>query len=171
MIQVSLTFNSTADLMAFFAGAAREPSPVKVEAVASPVVVPPATIPADIGTKPRKPYRGEKTSSMKPGPVVPAGTPPVQVETTTAAVVEPKTAADPVPPLDVAKGDPLPENMAAPTYTENEVRDHLKKVSEKFGILEVSKMLNDIAGKARISEVPADKYAALVDAAKAKVAA
>ncbi len=129
-----------------------------------------------------------------PQPIVEAPAAPLPVAPEVAPVVEPpkakpgrKPKADAAPeptvaPLDVAKGDPLPASVgAAPTppdasqppkvWTLDEVRAELQKVSAKFGIDAVREIVVGVGGTARISDVPADKYAAVVAAAIAKVAA
>ena len=147
-VQVALTFPDFAAAQAFFVGlgttAPTPPVPVEPEAAApAPVAVEP------VKAKPRR----------KPTPKV-----------------EPVTA-----PLDAAKGDELPASLApepadpepAPpkVWTLEEVRAELQKVSAKFGIDAVREIVVGTGGIARISDVPADKYAAVVEAAIAKVSA
>jgi len=173
-IQVALTFPDFAAAQAFFNGAAMQP---KAEAVTYAETKPaPGTItvvdPAPaVETKPAaKPGRKPKASEPAPAP------------------------AATVPPLDVAKGDPLPASMQAEpsvdplevpaflkredpnappakVWTEDEVRDVLKAVSAKHGLDAVRQLLVDVCGKSRISEVPAADYAKLAEAANKKVAA
>lgn len=81
-------------------------------------------------------------------------------------------------PLDVANGDPLPESMGpapAPepeepkSYTADEVKELMKQFSAKFGIDALRTAMSSATGFMRFSEVPADKYPALVSALKAEM--
>jgi hypothetical protein len=164
-VQVALTFPDFAAAQAFFAGAALQP---KAEAVAyaepaAPVVEP---APAAAPVEPAKPPKAAKPPKKAP-------------------------AAEPVAPLDVAKGDELPAAMqasvdplevpafldrrteAAPAkvWTIEAVREELQKVSAKHGIDAVRAIVVEFGGTNRISEVPEAKYAAVAEAAIAKVAA
>jgi hypothetical protein len=79
-----------------------------------------------------------------------------------------------VAPLDVKKGDELPESMqaeAAPaavvepqkTYTLDDAKAAMKAFSEKYGIDALRAKLVETVGAARISDVPPEKYGTLID--------
>jgi hypothetical protein len=156
-VQVALTFPDFAAAQAFFAGAALQPKATAVAYVepapAAPVVEPaPAVAPVE-AAKPPKAAKAPKKAQ----------------------------AAEPVAPLDVAKGDELPAAMQAPAadplevpakaWTIEAVREELQKVSAKHGIDAVRAIVVEHGGTNRISEVPEAKYAAVAEAAIAKVAA
>ncbi len=156
-VQVALTFPDFAAAQAFFAGAALQP---KATAVAYAEPAPPVDpAPAAAPVEPAKPPKAAK--------------PPKKAQ-----------AAEPVAPLDVAKGDELPAAMQAPAaaavdplevpakaWTIEAVREELQKVSAKHGIDAVRAIVVEHGGTNRISEVPEAKYAAVAEAAIAKVAA
>jgi hypothetical protein len=154
-VQVALTFPDFAAAQAFFAGAALQP---KATAVAYAEPAPPVAEPAPAAApvQPAKPPKAAK--------------PPKKAQ-----------AAEPVAPLDVAKGDELPAAMQAPAadplevpakvWTIEAVREELQKVSAKHGIDAVRAIVVEHGGTNRISEVPEAKYAAVAEAAIAKVAA
>lgn len=142
-VQVALTFPDFAAAQAFFVG-------LGTTAPTPPVPVEPeAAAPAPVAVEPVKAKPGRKP----------------------APKIEPVTTT-----LDVAKGDELPASLAPEpvppkVWTLEEVRAELQKVSAKFGIDAVREIVVGTGGTARISDVPADKYAAVVEAAIAKVSA
>jgi hypothetical protein len=84
-----------------------------------------------------------------------------------------------VAPLDVKKGDELPESMQADpeptmaqamveavplkTYTLDDAKAAMKAFSEKYGIDALRAKLVETVGAARISDVPPEKYGTLID--------
>jgi len=184
-VQVALTFPDFAAAQAFFASMEQQSSievtgPKPGTYTVLPAGATPTSAPV-AETGPRKPGR-KKNAEPSPAPAPAAEAAP----------------AAPVPPLDVAKGDPLPANMQpekpaessvdplevpaflkredpnappAKVWTEDEVRDVLKAVSAKHGLDAVRQLLVEVCGKSRISEVPATDYAKLAEAANKKVAA
>jgi len=83
-----------------------------------------------------------------------------------------------VAPLDVKKGDDLPESMQAEpeptptpaavieppkTYTLDDAKAAMKAFSEKYGIDALRAKLVETVGAARISDVPPEKYGTLID--------
>jgi hypothetical protein len=169
-VQVALTFPDFAAAQAFFAGLGTSTTVVRghsslFEAAPAPVVA--ETAPAAAPVEPAKPPKAAKPPKKAP-------------------------AAEPVAPLDVAKGDELPAAMQAPAadplevpafldrrteaapakvWTIEAVREELQKVSAKHGIDAVRAIVVEFGGTNRISEVPEAKYAAVAEAAIAKVAA
>ncbi len=81
-----------------------------------------------------------------------------------------------VAPLDVEKGDELPPAMQAEpeptpapvveppkTYTLDDAKNAMKAFSEKYGIDALRAKLVETVGAARVSDVPPEKYGALID--------
>lgn len=150
-VQVTMSFPSFEAAQSFFASTAIVSGNV-------PVVILP--------TAPQPP--APAVEAVDTGPKKRAAKPKATVESAQPA----PTPETPVPALDVAKGDPLPESMhaEAKVWTEDEVRATLKAVSEKHGLDAVRALLVEVCGKSRISEVPPEDYAKLAAAAQAKAA-
>lgn len=163
-VSIQLQFADFDAAAAFFASKTNISGPSPTEIVAAPVAASPAPVAAV-----EKPKGGKKAKA--PETAAPAAT---------------------VPPLDVKNGDPLPPSMQPPAtsavdplevpeflvrkaetpakvYTIEEVREELKKVSEKHGIDAIRAIVVEVGGTSRISEVPAEKYAAVVEAAQKKL--
>jgi hypothetical protein len=151
-VNVTFTFNTVQDMMAHF-GEMRtvETPPAGTRPVPSFDAVAPAAPPA----KPRG--RPSKAKVEADDIVIPKAT---------------------VAPLDVKKGDDLPEAMQpdpeptpAPaavvepqkTYTLDDAKNAMKAFSEKYGIDALRAKLVETVGAARISDVPPEKYGTLID--------
>jgi hypothetical protein len=151
-VNVTLSFASVDEMLAHFGSAgatAMAPIPGK-----SPVQI----AAADIATLANPPKPRGRPSKAK-----------VEADD---IVVEKATVA----PLDVKKGDDLPEAMQAEpeptpapvaeppkTYTLDDAKAAMKAFSEKYGIDALRAKLVETVGAARISDVPPEKYGVLID--------
>lgn len=142
MITVNLTFNSADEMFAFFgpriaavAAASQSGAPI-----AAPVA-PAADAPRRRGRPPkhRPAVTQEMDATPEPAPVIP--------------IPEESAAAAP---------EPVEAEVDDKEWTEVEVREVMKTYNEKFGIDSLRVAIVEATGKGRMSEVPPEKYGALV---------
>lgn len=175
-VQVSLNFSDFNAARDFFASV-RAAAPIvsqdvkPVAAVQPTEVSPPVAAPPAEAKKSRKPR-----PEAAPAPAAPV--PPLDVKSgdPLPANMQPEPAATKVDPLEVPafldRREPKPlltPEEAVKVWTIDEVREELRKVSEKHGIDAVRDIVATAGGTLRISEVPAEKFKAVVEAARLKL--
>lgn len=175
-VQVSLNFSDFNAARDFFAsvGAA---APIISQDVKPVAAVQPTEVSPSVAVPPAEAKKGRKPKP-EAAPALAAPVPPLDVKNgdPLPANMQPEPTAAPVDPLEVPafldRREPKPvltPEEAVKTWTIDEVRDELRKVSEKHGIDAVREIVVSAGGTSRISEVPAEKFKAVVEAARLKL--
>lgn len=130
---------------------------------AAPVILPPPA-----------PVELPKAPETAPMPVAatprPRGRPPGSTAAAKEAAAAPRVSTETsvsTVPAAVAEADPFADAAAAPVVTEGDVRLALQALKDRVGnVTPVFKLLRDIGGVDTLPKLPADKYAAIIAAAK-----